>query len=180
MNERITLKGIKHAAFASEETHCFQATVYFDNKKVGTVSNEGRGGCDYEYPTDNNGWDKMESYIDTLPPIMTDYRLPNADGEPFTYKESLEGICCDLLNDWLIEKDVKRTLKNSLAFVIDGDLEAFAKTGEFCRFPLKKKGWTRDKLVEGYTKIVMEKHPEAVILNNLPLAKVVQLFGGAA
>lgn len=180
MNDRITLKNIKYSAFASEETHCFQATVYFDNKKVGSVSNSGHGGADYEYPSDNEGWAAMEEYISTLPAIVTDLPPLSDDEEHFTMKQSLETICCDLVNKWLTEKDVKRILKNNLAVIKDGDLESFARSGELHQFPLRKKGWTRDALVDGYTKIIREQYPKAVILNELPLERVVQLFGGAA
>lgn len=32
------LKGIKYAAFSSEETACYQAGIYRDGRKVGEVS----------------------------------------------------------------------------------------------------------------------------------------------
>jgi hypothetical protein len=44
---KITLKNFKHAAFASQETYCFEATVYIDGKKAGIASNEGHGGCTF-------------------------------------------------------------------------------------------------------------------------------------
>ena len=47
---KLELKNVKHAAFASQETHCFEATLYVDGKRFATVSNEGHGGCNYEYP----------------------------------------------------------------------------------------------------------------------------------
>jgi len=37
----IELRGIKRTAWASEETHCYQATLYVDGEKWGTVSNQG-------------------------------------------------------------------------------------------------------------------------------------------
>lgn len=68
---RIQLKNVKYAAFASEETHCYDASVYFDGKKVGTVKNDGHGGCDYQYPSDQEGWDAMIDYIDSLNELKT-------------------------------------------------------------------------------------------------------------
>lgn len=41
---KVTLKNFKHSEFMSQETDCFQATVYVDGVKVGVVSNEGHGG----------------------------------------------------------------------------------------------------------------------------------------
>ena len=43
---KIELKAIQYSAFASEETSCYQANLYVDGKKIGTVSNAGHGGCD--------------------------------------------------------------------------------------------------------------------------------------
>ena len=69
---RIQLKNVKYAAFASQETHCYEASVYFDGKKVGHVSNEGHGGCYYQHPSDKDGWAKMMDYIDSLNELPTD------------------------------------------------------------------------------------------------------------
>ena len=49
----LEIKGIKHAAFASQETHCFEGSLYLNNKRIGVVSNEGHGGCDRFDPCGN-------------------------------------------------------------------------------------------------------------------------------
>lgn len=41
----ITLKSVKILEHASEETTCYEAIIYVDNKKAGVVSNDGKGGC---------------------------------------------------------------------------------------------------------------------------------------
>lgn len=41
---RVELKSYKEVKSFSEETVCFQATVYVDGKKVAEVSNDGKGG----------------------------------------------------------------------------------------------------------------------------------------
>jgi hypothetical protein len=46
MKPVITLKNLKHAEFASEETHCYSATVYLDGKRFCLASNDGHGGPD--------------------------------------------------------------------------------------------------------------------------------------
>ena len=43
---KIELKNIKYAAFASQETSCYQGTLYVNGKRFANVSNEGHGGCD--------------------------------------------------------------------------------------------------------------------------------------
>lgn len=47
---RIELKNVRYAAFASEETSCFQATVYVDGKPFCLASNDGHGGPDFYEP----------------------------------------------------------------------------------------------------------------------------------
>jgi hypothetical protein len=49
----IQLKNVKFSEWNSEETNCFQAMVYFNGKRAGMASNEGRGGCTWVRPTDN-------------------------------------------------------------------------------------------------------------------------------
>ena len=46
----IELRDIKYAAFASRETACFEAAVYIDSKREGTVTNDGHGGCNDYHP----------------------------------------------------------------------------------------------------------------------------------
>ena len=41
---KITLKNFKHAAFASQDSNCFDAKVYADGKLIGVAYNDGRGG----------------------------------------------------------------------------------------------------------------------------------------
>ncbi len=62
---KIELKNIKHAAFASEETYCFSASVLIDGVKEGEVSNDGHGGSHRWHP-----WAlaaKVEKHAKTLP-----------------------------------------------------------------------------------------------------------------
>lgn len=113
---RIQLKNVKYAAFNSHETHCYEASVYFDGKKVGHVSNEGHGGCDYQHPSDKDGWAKMEAYIETLPDIVTDWDDPQDPSKKFTMKQSLEHVCNDLVNDYLTGRDLKRLLSKRVVY----------------------------------------------------------------
>ena len=43
---KIELKNLKTAEFASEETQCYEATVYVDGKAFCIASNQGHGGSD--------------------------------------------------------------------------------------------------------------------------------------
>ena len=48
----LEVKNISHYARGSEETPCYNATVYINGKKAIEVSNDGHGGCDRQdtYP----------------------------------------------------------------------------------------------------------------------------------
>jgi hypothetical protein len=45
---KVTLSKIKYAAFASQETNCFEAVVLLDGVPSIHVRNDGHGGCNYE------------------------------------------------------------------------------------------------------------------------------------
>jgi hypothetical protein len=59
-----TLKNVKVCEWASEETFCFEATLYIDGKSFGRVHNEGRGGAHYyDFRNDDHTLDYL---IDAL------------------------------------------------------------------------------------------------------------------
>lgn len=164
MNQtRITLKGIKHAEFASEETYCYSATVYFDGKRVGTVRNHGHGGADYETVTDRDGWRKMQEFIKTLP----DEKVSGAGiAIPFTLKPSLEGICHGLVTQYLVERDAKRLTRGKVAFYMppwDGRYRSVS---------------TRKHTEQAIRSVIAKDYPNAVIINDLSTDKVVALLSG--
>jgi hypothetical protein len=123
MNEqtRITLAKVKYAAFASEETLCFEATVLFDGNPVCIVSNDGHGGADRHHALKGETFQQMyarldpvNAYIATLPPVKLDTNTIAAD---------LELVVGDLMNEWLIARDLDRALGKKWLYTV-GD-EAF-------------------------------------------------------
>ena len=107
---KIELKNIKHSEFASQETHCYEATLYIDGKRVAIVGNDGHGGCDYTHRCDEkqtmsdvhhqiqaaNQW-----LAENLDPLFI-----GTDGEPYPY--DIESYCCKMVNEWLALKEVKK------------------------------------------------------------------------
>ena len=164
MNKRITLKNVKHAEFASEETHCYEASVYFDGKRVGTVSNDGHGGADYEYPTDKAAWAKMEDYILTLP--TEDVELGN--GTTYNLLPSLELICGDLVNEWLIDRDLKRALSKKVLFTKVG------KEGVF-----QSKTASKSQIAHWLPQIA-ERDTTDKVLNLLPIEEAREIYAAIA
>jgi len=99
---KIQLKNVKHADFASQETHCYSASVWVDGKRIGTVENDGRGGSDL-FEGDQAAYKLADDYCKTK-------------GE----WHNLEGECCDLVNRWLMARDLKRMLKKRILFAKEG------------------------------------------------------------
>jgi hypothetical protein len=113
---QVTLKSITHNAGLSEETHAYTATIYVDGKKFATVTNPGHGGCDSVHPIDGdwNAVKELESRIKATYPA-TEYH-------GMTIEESLEGLCCKAVNEWLFDREWKRKLKRQFCAIKDGAL----------------------------------------------------------
>ena len=117
----IELKNIKHTAWASEETHCYQATLYVDGVKWGTVSNQGHGGCDNFY-----GETRSDEDIEHLNGRIRDTYEPYTFGDgndevmlgavPRSIDQDIEMVCHDLVNQWLRDKDFNRAMKSKVLF----------------------------------------------------------------
>ena len=113
---RITLKNIKYSAFASQETSCYEASLYFDGKKVGIVSNQGHG-CDDVYYLDRRDEGAVEAYIKTL--SQWTHECESGD-------TTLETVCGEILDDWLVSKDLKTLLrKKVMALKDDGKIYTY-------------------------------------------------------
>jgi len=113
---KIELKNVKYAAFASQETSCFSATVYIDGKKAGEVENGGYGGCDNFHPHELQ--QRLDAYGATLPKTI-DYLdgLSNRDDGGYEMAQDAESLIGDLLQDYLVTRDLKRILSTKLLFI---------------------------------------------------------------
>jgi len=107
---KIELKNIKHSAWASHETHCYQATLYVDGVRWGTVSNQGHGGCD-DLHGENKSYDEIKELNDRIEETYEPYQY-----EGYTLKKDLEMVCHDLVNQWLRDKDFNRAMKSKVLF----------------------------------------------------------------
>ncbi len=106
---RVELKGVKYAAFASQETSCFTATVYIDGKKEGSVENDGHGGCNLYHP---------HTLLDKINAIAV--TLPDVEGFGSTFKQDADILVGDLLNAVLEERQMKRLTKRQGVYVDSG------------------------------------------------------------
>ena len=67
ISPRLTLKGIKICQWASEETLCFEANIYFDGKKAGTVGDSGKGGGNEYWFTNKDAEQFMKDEASKMP-----------------------------------------------------------------------------------------------------------------
>ena len=102
----ITLKNVKHAVFMSQETECFEASVYINGKKAGTVSNAGHGGCNDYHPWDL--YQTLQAHCETIPPDMEGYRV------------TPDEIIGNLFETWYNKKQYSKLCKGQTLFRIPG------------------------------------------------------------
>ena len=120
---KLELKNIKHTEWASEETHCYQASLYVDGKPFAIVSNDGRGGCDRDYAHPKFKGDyfdmfrSVEAHFKSLPNDPSEW---NEDG----MEQCLEFWCADQVNDWLSARELKRMMRTQILFQKEGEEEA--------------------------------------------------------
>jgi hypothetical protein len=110
---KIQLKNLKHSDFASQETYCFEASVYIDGKKAGTVSNQGCGGCHSYHP--NSLYQSLKAEADKLPPI--EWRL---NEEVLTIQPDADTLITELVTEALAIKDLKSGMRRRILFVGEG------------------------------------------------------------
>jgi hypothetical protein len=121
----ITLRKFKYSPYLSEETNAYAAEVFADGKKIGTVKNDGHGGCSLFYPTDRELSKKAEDFCVTLPGRF----IANS---PMTLEDHLDELAQIMIN----EKEIKSAIRKidnltakSLVIVNHELLEAF-KSGK--------------------------------------------------
>ena len=107
-NDKLELRKIKYAAFASEETACFEADVYLNGVAILTAQNSGKGGATNFH---HHNYEKFSAK--DLQELET--RLEQE------CNRDLELWCALELDDWLLEKQWKREIKKKLLFIKHGE-----------------------------------------------------------
>ena len=163
---KLELKNISYYARGSEETPCYNATVYINGKKAIDVSNDGHGGCDRQNTHPNieeRGLVQLanEWCVKTFGQGSFNY---TSDGEEktCTYDIDLEHHCHDELYKWLDTKALKKDLKKQYLFVEDGHLMGYKKHSSH----------TDTNFKEFFSK----NHPNEKCLNFLPFDDALKMF----
>lgn len=110
---KIELKNIKVMSSLSEETTCYSASLYVDGKKIGEVSNRGHGGPD-NFHGNRAAFEAAEAWVNAnMPPLETSF------GED-PLQMDMELLCGTLLEDHLLRKELRSSLRRKVLFINDG------------------------------------------------------------
>ena len=145
----LELKNVKHSEFASQETACFQASVYVNGSRAFSVSNDGQGGCNSYHPFDNNGkalLKEAEAYVKTLP------KKKYEDFGGFEISVDLDTLINELFYQWQEKRTLKKWCKKETVLRMPKD-----SGGEYMII--------KHPYGEAMKKYVAEKYPMASIIN---------------
>ena len=166
----LEVKNLSHYARGSEETPCYNATVYINGKKAIEVSNDGHGGMDRQdsypevldfHPTKRIVTLANEWCVKTFGQGSFDF-MSDGEKETCTYDIDLEHHCHDELYKWLDTKILKKDLKKQYLFVEKGQLMGY-----------KKKANDTDTAFKHFFE---KNHPNEKCLNFLPFDDALKLF----
>lgn len=164
----IELRNIKTSAFASQETHCYQADLIVDGVKWGTVGNEGHGGPDRFDGTKGFSWadiTALEARIKATYP-QQDVGYLYGDSAPagtHMMEQSLEIVCGDLVNHHLMAGDLRRRL---------GRYYLFTKPGAEGVYEIALKGHTHEAVHAS----VLTKQSGIKALHLLPFEEALAIY----
>lgn len=157
MKPTIELKNIRVLTSMSQETNCYEATLYVNGVKWGVVGNEGHGGPDHFYGINGKGYDDIKA-LDKQ--IAETY--PKWEGfEGQMLDTDLEILCGELVGDHLLLQQAKRLTNGKIAFLDEGEI-----------YTIKFGKNTFARLAEH----VKTKYPNARILNDLSAAEIAQVM----
>ena len=165
---KLELKNIKHTAWASHETHCYQASLYVEGKPVAVVGNDGQGGCDYEYDHPKCKADyratmkAVHDYFKSLPKTDACDIFPEGMGQ------CLEFWCADQVNNFLVSRELKKKLKSHVLFQRQGEEGLFVTK---YNHPVTDGDWVKDPRSAQYGRRV---------LNDMPFADALVIWKGTA
>jgi len=167
--KKIEVKNISHYARGSEETPCYNATVYINGKKAVEVSNDGHGGCDRQHTYPESGFRLQD--IDKWCVEKFGQETWEHGGKTYSTDLDLEHYCHQELYNWLDAKLLKKELKSKyLCIEKEKDEEfivSFKRTLPFTKM--------KD---DAFQKHLSQKYPHMAdkCLNFLPFDQALELF----
>ena len=163
---KIEMKNISYYERGSEETPCYNATVYINGKKAVEVSNDGQGGCDrqHPYPQFNNEYPNINVIRE-----LDAYCVEKFGTEKYEWGEieyDLEHWCQREMYTAQDRKLLKRNMKKNVMFF--ENKEDLSK-GKYYMIKIQNN-------IMGLMAYIKDKYPQSIILNDMPFDKALKTF----
>ena len=157
---KLELKNISYYARGSEETPCYNATVYVNGKKAVEVSNDGIGGCDRQHTYHENGFNLKE---------INEYCVKTFGSNKYDWGEveiDLEHWCQREMFIAQDKKLLKRTMKKNVMFF--ENKEDISK-GKYYLCKIQNN-------VMGLIAYIKDKYPQSIVLNDMSFDDALKTF----
>lgn len=169
----VELRKVSHSKSLSEETPAYTAQVWVDGKHFCDVSNHGQGGSDMQCPPKgqtnfafNPAMVALDERIAATFPVRTYGDLMDKEtGKPMEFRDNLESVCHQLVDDISVAKDLQRLLKRTVVY-FDPAKKAIMS------FKGKPVGVQRAHMITE----TIRKNPDAKVLNNLPFDEALSIY----
>lgn len=161
MTTKISIKNLKYADFASQETHCFGGTVYVDGKRFCYASNDGKGGADFYQPLPGFKGN-LHAEIEKLNETIKRERIGEYEGP---VGPDFEWAVSEAVTDALYLRDMKQAMRRQWLYLKPNDPGLWQVR--------------RDKSHPGPADMVavLQKHvPGAKLLNALPEDEALEIW----
>ena len=160
---KLEMKSIKHSAFASQETYCYEGYVYIDGKKAIYVSNDGHGGADRQYTEDRVPHTTIREVDEWCKKNLPKWKMSSDGDDPKEYDTDFEMWCHNQVTKFIRRKDLKRDLNKCVIFFQDGELME-------CRYKVKKLSGVH------FNHFKIKNKGVKVILNEMPFEDAFKLY----
>jgi len=166
---KLEVKNISHYARGSEETPCYNATVYVNGKKAVEVSNDGHGGSDRQHTYPESGFRLQD--IDKWCVEKFGQETWEYGGKTYSTDLDLEHYCHQELYNWLDAKELKKELKKKYLCIEKEKDEEFIVS-------FKRPTPTEKRHDDEFIRHLERKYPHMVgkCLNFLPFDQALKLF----
>ncbi|WP_081577042.1 hypothetical protein [Acidithiobacillus thiooxidans] len=150
INHPYSVKNIKRVR--GTDGYGFTATLYFGNKRLGTVMDHANGAPLF-FEVEREAKQALELYAKGLPDKICDFNDPQT-GQPAVVKYTAELLVDQLVNQAQSLKQVKNILKKGSTIAIIGNRKVYK---------IEYMGPVGLKIIANYKK----ENPEAIVLNGL-------------
>ena len=155
----LEMKAVQHSAFASQETHCYHAKLYFNGKPFCEVRNEGYGGADHQDGIGKVTYSDIRALDQRCRDEMPKWSM--IDDEQMD--TDLEIWCGEQINKHLADKELSRLMRTKVVLVEDNSISVV--------------GFKNTKKIDDrHIAHVSKQYPNLAILNTMPKAEALEIF----